>query len=237
MQLTILGNQGPFPGVDGACSSYLVECKGRVLMMDCGSGAVRALQALGKLHAVEAVLLSHLHFDHISDLLMMQYALAPEQLPLDVYAPAEPKAVWELLSQQPNLAMHEVHGGMQLEILGLEVKTCAGVHPVPSVGYRIESVLAYTGDTNECPEMIPFAHKARLLLADCGVDEALWTPAKPHLSPERVGKLACEAGVDAVMLTHFAPTQDVDAAVKAAEAAGVKACAAERMMTYVIAEN
>ena len=237
MKLTILGNQGPFPGVDGACSSYLLEHQGHVILMDCGSGAVKALQALGMLHKVEAVLLSHLHFDHISDLLMMQYALSAAQTPLHVYAPAKPENVWQLLSAQPNFVMHEVDDAMTMNICGFQVKTCRGVHPVPSVAYRVNGVFTYTGDTNECAPMVEFIKGSRVLLADCGVNEADWTPQKPHLSPERAGRLAAQAGVKCLILTHFAPTQDVKAAVHAAEAAaGTTTLAAERMNSYVVEE-
>ena len=97
MQLTILGNNGPFPAPNGACSGYLLESDSgdtRVLI-DCGPGVLARLMDLGGPAALDAVLLSHLHYDHMSDMLPMQYALQfnPRPKPLPVYAPDAPEAV------------------------------------------------------------------------------------------------------------------------------------------------
>ncbi len=239
LYLTILGNQGPFPGPGGGCSSYLIEAEGHTVLCDCGTGAVRALQEAGKLGKIEAVLLSHLHFDHISDLFMMQYALKPEQLPMDVYAPSKPEAVWDFLCQQTAFRMHDVLDTGVVELDGLCVRVAPGVHPVPSVGYRFGDILVYSGDTNESESIEALAKGCGTLLCDCGVDEPVWTPQKPHLSPERAGKLAAACGVRRMILTHFAPAQDVENAVSAARsfAEGICVEASVRGKTYSLTEG
>lgn len=237
MKLTVLGNQGPYPQAGGACSSYLVEQGEQAFLLDCGSGAVEALQRLGSLSRVQAVVLSHLHFDHLSDLLMLQYALAGQGLPmpLPVFAPAQPASVFDLLCQQPTLQVTPLAPGQTFSLSSLDIATCAGVHPVPSLAYRWQTAAGafiYSGDTNEAPALAEFAQGAAVLLCDAGVMETAWTPQCPHLSPLRAGRLARQAGVRRLLLTHFGPGQDPDAAVREARQVFPETYATQRLATY-----
>ena len=67
MKLTVLGCAGSFPSADSACSAYLVEAEGFGLLLDFGTGSLSALQRYADLYSVNAILLSHLHCDHILD--------------------------------------------------------------------------------------------------------------------------------------------------------------------------
>lgn len=68
MQLTILGNAAGAPGPDGACPGYLVESDETAVLIDCGPGVTGKLVAHRPAHTLSAVILSHLHLDHIHDL-------------------------------------------------------------------------------------------------------------------------------------------------------------------------
>ena len=71
MYLTVLGNNGPFPAPDGACSSYLLESDSgeTTLLLDAGTGSLARLLQHVRVEALTGVAISHLHFDHMSDLL------------------------------------------------------------------------------------------------------------------------------------------------------------------------
>ena len=101
MYLTILGNNGPFPAPNGACSSYLLESDSgeTKLLIDAGTGSLARLMEIARPETLTAVVLSHLHFDHISDLLPMQYALqfSGRERPLPVFLPRRPERVRSLL--------------------------------------------------------------------------------------------------------------------------------------------
>ena len=68
MKLTVVGCSGSFPGPDSPASSYLLEEEGYRAVLDLGNGALGALQRYASLDAVDAVLVSHLHVDHVIDL-------------------------------------------------------------------------------------------------------------------------------------------------------------------------
>lgn len=67
MQLTILGNSGPYPAPGGACSGYLLSQGDTHVLLDCGLGVLARLQEHISLGALSALVLTHLHFDHVSD--------------------------------------------------------------------------------------------------------------------------------------------------------------------------
>ena len=95
MYLTILGNNGPFPAPGGACSGYLLESDSgeTKLLLDAGTGSLARLQEALRVEELTAVVVSHLHFDHMSDLLPMQYALqfSGRERPLPVFLPRRPE--------------------------------------------------------------------------------------------------------------------------------------------------
>ena len=68
MRLTVLGGAGGFPPARGACSGYLVEHDGFRLLVDPGYAIVPRLLELVPAEAIDAVLVSHGHPDHVADL-------------------------------------------------------------------------------------------------------------------------------------------------------------------------
>ena len=85
MKLTILGKYGPYPeGKNTACSGYLVENEDTKILVDCGSGVLSRLQSTIDIRTLDAIYLTHLHFDHTSDLLPLRYLLDDLNLKLKV---------------------------------------------------------------------------------------------------------------------------------------------------------
>ena len=68
MRLTVLGGSGGYPSAGGACSGYLVEHDGFRLLVDPGYAIVPRLLEIVPAEAIDAVLVSHGHPDHVADL-------------------------------------------------------------------------------------------------------------------------------------------------------------------------
>lgn len=220
MILTVLGFNGPYPEPGGACSGYLLSSdSGKThLLIDCGAGVFAQLLRYIPLDALDALLLSHLHYDHMSDALPMRYALdfSGRQNLLTV-APQEPRAVRDLLSgSKMDLLPPE-----DLTIGELRVSFAPVTHPVPTVAIAVEENgrrMVFTGDTNENDALELFADGADLLLADCGLAEADWKPKSPHLSAMRCGALARRVKAKRLVLTHLSPRYEKEALLDEAHA-------------------
>ncbi len=209
MKLHVLGVSGPFPESGGATSGYLLEAGNTLLQLDLGSGLLARLTALMPPESLSAVLLSHWHFDHTSDLTVLLYRLEAMDAVLKVYAPVdESSALRKIVADAPCFELEDVSPGDSFRIGSCNVSIGEARHPVPAVGYRIESegrVLGYTGDTNTLPSLTDFYRGSAMLLADGLFPAENWTEQKPHLSAALAARLACDSGAERLVLTHLNP--------------------------------
>lgn len=213
MILTMLGVNGPYPSVKGACSGYLLSSdSGRTkILLDCGSGVLGRLLNECSVRDLNAVVLSHLHFDHMSDMLPMNYLLQAAGIErLKVVCPGSPDKVRRIL-EDGALDLYPTQdmtiGEMKLEFLRV-------AHPVETYAVRVicdGKTFVYTGDTNECDALQLFANECDLLLADAGLLRDDWTIKKPHMTPGMCARLARDVGARMLVLTHINPSYNVEA--------------------------
>lgn len=78
--LKVLGSSGGFPIAGFACSGYLVHVSSQTLLFDCGPGVTTALIGADAKAGIDGVIISHLHSDHVLDLIPLGYALMTEWL-------------------------------------------------------------------------------------------------------------------------------------------------------------
>lgn len=207
MKLTVLGCNGPYPEAGGACSGYLLEAGGERVLLDCGTGTLAALTAILPPESLSAIVLSHLHYDHMSDMLPLIYRMQGKAR-MTVYAPDAPAAVHSLLKDAFDLRPIAAGG----QIGGLRFTAMPVRHPVPCCAVRVEAegkAFCYTGDTNTCDGLADFVRDCDLLLIDACFTDALWAEEKPHLSAWLAAELAAQANARRLLLTHFTPGSDL----------------------------
>jgi ribonuclease BN (tRNA processing enzyme) len=215
MRLTILGCAGSFPGPEAACSAYLVEADGFRLLVDFGSGSLSALQRYAGLTAIDAILLTHLHCDHILDaasyVVVRRYAPDGPYLPLPVYGPSgAPQRISSAYSQNEG-PLDDVYTFYGLQPgsfpIGPFVVTVDRVtHPVETYGVRLEHagrVLAYSSDTAPCDALLRLAHGADLFLCEASYLDGVDNPPDLHLTGREAGEIATKAEVGRLLLTHL----------------------------------
>lgn len=226
MCLRVLGTSSPYPGPGRACPGYLVSYGGTKVLVECGSGVAANLAAPGGrsgLEQVDAVLLSHLHGDHMSDILVVKYAversvsLGWRSGPLPVYAPGEPEDVFRLLHYKEVVQSRKIEGTgggrPEPEVLRfgeLSVRFWWVSHPVPTLGMRFEAggrALAYSGDTSGCPALVDLAAGADLFLCEASFSERE-RGGPGHLSAGEAAEVASECGAKKLVLTHIWPGFD-----------------------------
>ena len=123
MELKTLGIYGPYPKAGGsACSSYLVRTEKAKLVLDFGTGALTRLTAEEDVCSVDAIILSHTHFDHVSDMLPLTYLMELRPGKLKVYLPKNEDNWYLKLLNKSCFEAHEVEAGDKEEINGALVE-------------------------------------------------------------------------------------------------------------------
>jgi ribonuclease BN (tRNA processing enzyme) len=217
--VTILGTYSPFAPGGGAGPSYWVECGDSSVLVDCGPGALAAFQEhVGPLSKINTVILSHLHFDHMSDFMVLRYAASPDgrykEMPprVTVYAPSEPESEFELLSYKECVTAKEIPYSTGIKLDDMQITFFKGEHGVPSYAMRFENssgIFTYSGDSRPCPALIQAAKGADLFLCEASaIEDDAETAAAGHVTARQAGELARKAGVKNLLLTHLWPLYD-----------------------------
>lgn len=228
MQLNILGHWAGAPMDGGATSSYLVTDQRTKLLLDCGSGALPLLQQTIEIGELDGILISHMHPDHIYDLLPMTSICFHLKLreaswkKIKLYVPA-------VNGRQVLKAVDEVMFGNQdrfdttfdiieyeekdvLQIGGLRVSFQRTIHWMPCFSPRITNgrqTLVYSADTAYLPEMIEHAKGADLFLCEATmVHDHPSNEKYGHLTGRQAGEIAAAAGVGRLVLTHLGPERE-----------------------------
>jgi ribonuclease BN (tRNA processing enzyme) len=217
--LTVLGCDGSWTGPGGAGSGYLVTVGGTRLMVDAGPGTFANLQLHLDPRTVDAVILTHHHPDHWTDLYALathaRFALGREDIP--VYAPAG-LAERAGLDDHAALQWHIVTGGDSVSIGEVTCTFCRTDHTFETLAVRIEGagqVVGYSADTGPGWSLTELGADLDLILCEATYT-AEYEGTAGHMSGRQAGEQAHRAGVGRLVITHRWPT--VDAAAVAAEA-------------------
>ncbi len=219
MKLTVLGNNGPFPSAGGACSGYLLTEGRKKILLDCGNGVLSNLFKFTGFENIDAIILTHLHSDHISDMMVLRYAIQIKasrgliEKPLDVYAPPEPAEEFERLDIKDIFNLKPISEDLLLSFDDMRLGFREMKHPVKCFAVSADKGdkrFVFSGDTAWNKNIIEFSKGADLLLLDAGLlDRDKVGGDVPHLTARECGIVAREAGAKRLLLTHFWPEADV----------------------------
>lgn len=250
MKITILGNQGPFPGAGGACSGYLLQTDNTKILIDCGSGVLSNLQKFCQFREIDAIILSHLHSDHISDMQLLGYAILTSRIrkaqqsinSIPVFCPNNPKSEFERLSKE-EFEINQIADGLKITIKDIQVSFGLMNHPYENYAISFENdgkKFVYSGDTSYTEKLIEFSKEADLLIGDSGFTNSLHETAKKmniklvHMTAEQNAIVAKKAGVKKLLLTHFYPYDDLNIYLNEAKAVFKNVKISEILKSYEI---
>ncbi len=215
MELIVLGCNGPYPAPYSATSGYLVRSEKGFVALDMGSGVFSRIGQLCKPEKIAAVVLSHLHHDHISDMGVFNYYLEllakkrKFQGRIPCYVPPVKEAIAQLEKAYPYFRFIGVKEGGDFSFAGMQAEFSKLSHGIPNYGVRLTDLktdkkLVYSGDTNVCPALERMLSKCDLWLGGAPFIGKEYMPAGGHLSVELMQDLAVKHKVQAV-LSHLCP--------------------------------
>lgn len=219
MKITTLGCLGAYPYQGQGTTSFLLQSDDFNLLLDAGSGSLLQLEKVLDPLALDAVILSHYHHDHIADLGVLQYywQLYPktsERNLLPIYGHNEDLTHFEGLTL-PNVSQgFNYLAEESLEIGPFSLTFMKTIHPVVCYAMRIvekstRKVFVFTGDSGYLADFIDFARNADLFLADT----YLFTGNEhhfAHFTSKEAGEIARAADVKHLVLTHLPQFGDLN---------------------------
>ncbi|NLI93623.1 MAG: MBL fold metallo-hydrolase [Peptococcaceae bacterium] len=211
MKLTVLGRWGAYPAPGEATSGYLLETDRHKVLVDCGSGVLANLFKLIRQEELDALFLSHYHYDHSADLGCLQYAMKiamgfkRRSQPLPIYGNNRSSRYSELSYREYTVGK-EIHPDTIVDLSGLKVTFYQTVHEEYNLAMRFEyegKVLVYTGDLGPATQIAEFCKGADLLICETSLFEHEEGLFPGHMTTKQAGELAEKAGVKELLLTHF----------------------------------
>jgi ribonuclease BN (tRNA processing enzyme) len=221
LSVTVLGCDGSYPGPDGACSGYLLACGGTRIWLDAGSGTLSNLQQQLPIEALDAVVISHHHPDHWTDLehlsVASRWILKRPSIP--VYAPRDLPSLLRVGEAAEVLEWHHVDDGDGVEIGPMTLSFSQTDHVDTTLAVRVDGggrSLGYSADTGPGWDLTELGPGLHLALCEATYLADQEGPI-PHLSARQAGLSAKKAAVERLVITHLWPR--VDKAEAQAEAA------------------
>lgn len=200
-------------------SGVLLELEKKPLLIDCGSGVLNRILEAGVPHTkIDTVLLSHLHLDHVADLLCLLKAnWLRGKNTMTIHGPEGTDdwftgllGLYEYILEEVDVKVLEHAPGDEFVPEGFDCEiTCAGaVHSVPTLAYRVSSVegeVVYSGDTEPCMDVLDLAAGADLLIHECSFPSGM--KVTNHTTPTTLAELLEEYRdeIGSLCLTHFYP--------------------------------
>ncbi|MDG2428647.1 MAG: ribonuclease Z [Acidimicrobiales bacterium] len=177
LSITLLGTGSPIPDPDRAGPATLITCGTEQFLIDAGRGVLMRLGGAAiSAGQLSAVLLTHLHSDHITDLndvITTRWVMSFEPLPLTIVGPVGTQAVVDhiLASLEPDIGYRIAHHddldyGPLVEVIevtegkidlggrvGISCETTDHKPVEPSIGFRFDydgASVVVAGDTVPC---------------------------------------------------------------------------------------
>ncbi|MBU2490123.1 MAG: ribonuclease Z [Proteobacteria bacterium] len=253
MRATVLGSGTCVVRVRRASSCVWVRVGGSQILLDTGMGALRRLaEAGGDPGEITHLFYSHLHPDHTAEFAPFLFAgkypaglarkkpftVAGARGFSDFYKGLQTAWGHWIVPDEGMMTLQEVDADTpdRLDFPDFSVETFPMAHTPQSIGFRITAgggILAYSGDTDVCGNLVSLARDADLFFCECSTPDG--QKVEGHLTPSLAGAAAAEAGAKHLVLYHLYPECDeTDIAAQAASAFKGKITVAEDLMEFSV---
>lgn len=228
-RVTVLGRAGSFPAPGEPTTGLLLSTDTTHLLVDCGSGVLANLLKVLSPGLLTAVLITHLHPDHTSDLAvlghLLKYGSAPGSRPgqsgtppLSLYVPVAPvdrRSAVPIFDGDDSVNVQFFDEGQTVTVGDLRLSFRRTSHAIYCLALRAESAcgsVVFTADTGPSDDVIQLASGASLIICELSMpDDMAGTAGQVgHLTPSSAARLVVEGQVPRALMTHFVMGYDAD---------------------------
>jgi ribonuclease BN (tRNA processing enzyme) len=227
MRLTVVGCASAYTREPGAASScYLVESDGRAVLLDMGQGSFSELARYRAAESLDGILVSHLHADHLVDLVPLRHYLLYEADAagrVAVHGPAELRGRFDAFQGKgflDCLTGAALEPGV-FELGGLRIEARHVTHIEDSYAFRVSPAggagpgLVYSGDCAVADDLLPLLHEGDTLLSEAAFGAGPGGGGG-HITAQEAARVATEGRASRLVLTHILDRHDAQAAQQAA---------------------
>ena len=210
-KIIFLGTNGWYDSETGNTISILIKTEQYDIVLDAGNGIWKLGQYANDEKPVY-LFISHFHIDHIAGMHTMALNTFSKGLSILVQD-GSVEHLNRIMSLPYTIPLENLPFETKiLEVplrrkdLPFKAEFLPMVHSAFTLGVRLEvddKVITYCPDTGYCSNAVHLALNADLLIADCAFKPNQLDVAWPHLNPEMAARIAHEAKVKQLALTHF----------------------------------
>ena len=222
-ELIILGSGTGIPSLRRGSPGLVLISENSNVLVDSGPGTLRRMLEIGVTYQdIDLLLYTHIHPDHISELVPILFACRYTDLPRkkDLVIFGSPgfkehfnelkKLYWPWIEPPSyHLTIRETLE-TPLPFNKLKIFSKPMAHMSESVGYRIEfrdgKSMVISGDTDYCKNLVDLAFEADLLVIECSFPDG--KKIEGHLTPALAGRIGLESHCKRLLLTHLYPICD-----------------------------
>lgn len=211
MQITFLGTGSAMPTGERFQTGIVVRDTDRTLLIDCGSGVLHRLQQFDiGYEAIDSVLLTHHHLDHVADLLPLMKArwLAGFEH-LEITGPTGTKhlvdqilEVFDYMQDRLELRVKDI-AKQEFEQAGFSIRSFETRHSIRCLAYRFDDLFAFSGDSEAFEGLASFLDGSAVVAHDCSFPDGI--DVSNHPTPSELGSVLSDAEIGRLYLTHLYP--------------------------------
>ncbi|MCD6319472.1 MAG: MBL fold metallo-hydrolase [Candidatus Desulfofervidaceae bacterium] len=221
LEVIVIGSGTGVPSLKRASPALVVKTYQTCILLDSGPGTLRQLLKVNiHFSNLDVILYTHLHPDHITDLIHFLFACKytpafTREKPVFIFGPRGFLSFYEQLEKafghwiavpEDKVSLSEISSPSIWAHEDVIITPFATFHTENSQGYILQSEgkkVVYTGDTDFDESLIKVVENADLLICEASFPSNY--KVEGHLTPVLAGKLAAEAKVKSLLLTHFYP--------------------------------